>query len=571
MNEMQKRKLPVVILLTISIILLLSVGTFAYIYFNTNIFKSNKEIFLNYASQMFSEDDGFIDSKIIDLNTKKQSNIYANSAEISFDLNSLFEDDKQTQEILNNMTISADGIIDNINMNFNESIDINYSDDVSFPINISNTDNIFGIQTDYIGSNYISIDSTYDYETDDFEIISSILSLKSVIDSISQSNLTFTTEELLTLKSTYIAIIEKYLVEEDFSVIDDNGLLAYSLNISEETLYNMTYEILYTAKTDTIILDKIELILNTNYQIDDYTNYIDTLLEEIENVKENIVDAENNLIITLDIVNEKATSFNISDEYNEFNILVTKITTTDGIDYNTSITTNINENEVLEVNLLIGYTGLLELSNITEKYEIEFNYIDNENEDDDAFLGYYYKNKIRFDTETEIEVLTEENSLILNEYSKDEIDNLFTAIVDRIIAINEIQMEDLGFSETSNPLLLINPTIYLPIDTIISSASYIENEETIEFNERFSNYIGTNVESSDINLLLMAVHQNNISYSGDSSKQIYLEVNCNLGTSWIDSIPENDEYSISFSTSGSPVTDLIYTVEMEYDKDTRIY
>lgn len=571
MNEMQKRKLPVVILLTISIILLLSVGTFAYIYFNTNIFKSNKEIFLNYASQMFSEDDGFIDSKIIDLNTKKQSNIYANSAEISFDLNSLFEDDKQTQEILNNMTISADGIIDNINMNFNESIDINYSDDVSFPINISNTDNIFGIQTDYIGSNYISIDSTYDYETDDFEIISSILSLKSVIDSISQSNLTFTTEELLTLKSTYIAIIEKYLVEEDFSVIDDNGLLAYSLNISEETLYNMTYEILYTAKTDTIILDKIELILNTNYQIDDYTNYIDTLLEEIENVKENIVDAENNLIITLDIVNEKATSFNISDEYNEFNILVTKITTTDGIDYNTSITTNINENEVLEVNLLIGYTGLLELSNITEKYEIEFNYIDNENEDDDAFLGYYYKNKIRFDTETEMEVLTEENSLILNEYSKDEIDNLFTAIVDRIIAINEIQMEDLGFSETSNPLLLINPTIYLPIDTIISSASYIENEETIEFNERFSNYIGTNVESSDINLLLMAVHQNNISYSGDSSKQIYLEVNCNLGTSWIDSIPENDEYSISFSTSGSPVTDLIYTVEMEYDKDTRIY
>lgn len=571
MNEMQKRKLPVVILLTISIILLLSVGTFAYIYINTNIFKSNKEIFLNYASQMFSEDDGFIDSKIIDLNTKKQSNIYANSAEISFDLNSLFEDDKQTQEILNNMTISADGIIDNINMNFNESIDINYSDDVSFPINISNTDNIFGIQTDYIGSNYISIDSTYDYETDDFEIISSILSLKSVIDSISQSNLTFTTEELLTLKSTYIAIIEKYLVEEDFSVIDDNGLLAYSLNISEETLYNMTYEILYTAKTDTIILDKIELILNTNYQIDDYTNYIDTLLEEIENVKENIVDAENNLIITLDIVNEKATSFNISDEYNEFNILVTKITTTDGIDYNTSITTNINENEVLEVNLLIGYTGLLELSNITEKYEIEFNYIDNENEDDDAFLGYYYKNKIRFDTETEMEVLTEENSLILNEYSKDEIDNLFTAIVDRIIAINEIQMEDLGFSETSNPLLLINPTIYLPIDTIISSASYIENEETIEFNERFSNYIGTNVESSDINLLLMAVHQNNISYSGDSSKQIYLEVNCNLGTSWIDSIPENDEYSISFSTSGSPVTDLIYTVEMEYDKDTRIY
>lgn len=571
MNEMQKRKLPVVILLTISIILLLSVGTFAYIYINTNIFKSNKEIFLNYASQMFSEDDGFIDSKIIDLNTKKQSNIYANSAEISFDLNSLFEDDKQTQEILNNMTISADGIIDNINMNFNESIDINYSDDVSFPINISNTDNIFGIQTDYIGSNYISIDSTYDYETDDFEIIASILSLKSVIDSISQSSLTFTTEELLTLKSTYIAIIEKYLVEEDFSVIDDNGLLAYSLNISEETLYNMTYEILYTAKTDTIILDKIELILNTNYQIDDYTNYIDTLLEEIENAKENIVDAENNLIITLDIVNEKATSFNISDEYNEFNILVTKITTTDGIDYNTSITTNINENEVLEVNLLIGYTGLLELSNITEKYEIEFNYIDNENEDDDAFLGYYYKNKIRFDTETEIEVLTEENSLILNEYSKDEIDNLFTAIVDRIIAINEIQMEDLGFSETSNPLLLINPTIYLPIDTIISSASYIENEETIEFNERFSNYIGTNVESSDINLLLMAVHQNNISYSGDSSKQIYLEVNCNLGTSWIDSIPENDEYSISFSTSGSPVTDLIYTVEMEYDKDTRIY
>ena len=60
-------RLIVVVIILIAII----GGIFAYLYFGTDLLKSNEQLFLKYLGQIFDSEDGFIDSQLIEYYKQK--------------------------------------------------------------------------------------------------------------------------------------------------------------------------------------------------------------------------------------------------------------------------------------------------------------------------------------------------------------------------------------------------------------------------------------------------------------------------------------------------------------------
>lgn len=467
MNQLQKKKKPLILFLTIAIIILIGTGSLAYIYFFTDITKTNEELFYKYALSIIS-DDGFIDTKIDEYYNKQQTNIFENSGEISIDTGDMFESDKQMQEIVNNMDISFSGVIDNVSNDFTQDIEINYSKDISLPFNILKTDDMVGLQSDYIGSNYIVVDTANDIAYDDYGIIEAIKVIAEQTDNINTNTDVnngefFTSEELEYIKTTYLPIIQNSFSEENFSKVTNNGINEYTLQISIDVLENLMYNILIKLQEDTTILNKINTYLDDDNQISS-SNIEEIILKYEENKLEN-TDTENIIIaITLNVINDNLNSINIQiGDYSS--IIITKIEDQDSIDYSVEFN-SVEDNNILTISLGIGYKGLTQLSSVTENYSAKIYYENSSVEDSNMEISLSYTNKVKFDTSSVIEELNEDNSLILNEKSKAEIDNLFTAISERIVLVNEVQMEELGI--TTNPLIysLIMPITYVSLNNI---------------------------------------------------------------------------------------------------------
>ena len=65
-------RLIVVVIILIAII----GGIFAYLYFGTDLLKSNEQLFLKYIGQIFDTENGFIDSQLIEYTNKKATGKY---------------------------------------------------------------------------------------------------------------------------------------------------------------------------------------------------------------------------------------------------------------------------------------------------------------------------------------------------------------------------------------------------------------------------------------------------------------------------------------------------------------
>ena len=84
------------------------------------------------------------------------------------------------------------------------------------------------------------------------------------------------------------------------------------------------------------------------------------------------------------------------------------------------------------------------------------------------------------------------------------------------------------------------------------------------FNEKFEQYAGDNIRGANVNALISSVVQNNLSNSGDSSKQVKLNVTASA-PNWNGSKPNADTAPTSTSACGSAQTGRSYKVTTEAD------
>ena len=119
------RKIVMIILILLVVLLMVGVA-FAYVYVETDIFRTDKEMFFTYFAQLSSEEDGFVDNRIKVFNEKKQQSPYENSGKITIEMNYPDEELSKIIEKVNELAIRFSGKVNSANQQVEQNIDIDY-------------------------------------------------------------------------------------------------------------------------------------------------------------------------------------------------------------------------------------------------------------------------------------------------------------------------------------------------------------------------------------------------------------------------------------------------------------
>lgn len=532
----QKKNKKIIILIVGIIVLILGVGL-AYTYFATDVFNSNKQMFFKYLAQTSDEKKGFVNNDVIKYFEKRKNTPYETNGQISFEIQS--SNNEEIIENTNKCNITIKGKVDNANQKINQEINVNYAEDVKFPILYQKIGDLVGLQTDYVGSKYIGADKSK---------LGEVLNTNNSENS-NLEDLQISEEQIKHIKDTYYKVLDEQLHDNNFTTIRDGKKIAYQLNLSEEDLRNILVKILETLKNDQSTLEKLNEYLKMQNQLPEITTEnIDEMIEELNSIQEF---KDTNLQITVHVENKKLSKVEIAIN-NYLKVIIEKLENGNSKQYNMSAEVNIDD-ESIKVYLNAKYSGLQSLQTINEDYELGFitgseNYI------------YYYNNEVNFVDNVEIQDFNEDNILVLSDYNNEQVENLMSAVVNRLGEVNKQLMERLGLTETQNPLIYCIPLV----GSINQTANNVINNSSDTlgdmYNKTFEQYEGNNIRGATVNGLLQTILANNYSYEDDDS-HIIKQINFN-GEEF-----EVTEENITLIRSEVNVGET-YSVECEKDENT---
>ena len=642
MGQKKSKGLLITVIILLVIILIL-VGVVAYLYFFTDMFKSNKQLFFKYTSQIVQNEDGFIDNQLMQYFQKKNSTSYENNGEITFNVSiPNMEDDL---ELANNFNITFSGKEVPNDSKSEKEISLNYSDSVNFPLTYRKTNNITGIQTQYIGSSFVAVRN--DEEISGLEDINNLLKLQ---------NLEFSNEEIQNLKTTYFDNILNALDDSKFSTVTEENLTGYRLTLTGEELKNILVQILNALKTDTNTTHKLNEILqgigtNTQLNEDSIDDVIESINEwELNNDIEMTVYATGGNLSRMDVgssgitlvmnkekngqditytatlnADEQDTNavftakyaglasdsvtetyeLTLEGKYEETNAEERTENSQDTLDISSeretieSLITTVQANKIaagedstqisdtnVEEELSSGENEIYADMRLEKETDTTFNItfvstgdrfvIDNTGkiveEPEETTINetsndtsekttsqnkYSVTNNVQFKDGVTIEDLTENNAVILNDKDNEYVSNLMNAIQERMVEVNQVQMEELGVSEDQNPIQYLIPAFLVSSQT----TTEIDEQAVNAFNAKFELYQSTNTKGATVKGLLTTIQNNNETEENNKIEEINMdgeeyEVNEQNITLLKSSINVDDAYRVEFEKDIS--TGLIY-------------
>ena len=562
----QKKNKKLLIIIIILVILLIILGGFTFAFVTTDIFRSNKYLFLKYLSQI-------ADEKIVEYYTKVENNPYQDKGNFSVEITKNGEELESLQYI-NNFNISYEGKVNIPENKSEQAISLNYSNNVNFPINYRQINNIIGLQTKYVGSKYIAVEEGK-------EVTSETISIPAINISKNTNNNENNQENIM---KKYINIMQENLQDSNFSKETKDNLTGYKLTLNSEQIKNILIQLLTTLKTDEATLKTI------NENTDNLVKSIDNLIKTIENYFDD--NNQENIVITVYEQNRELAQINITIPEG-LNIDIKKSKNENEIVYQATIKElkeNNNEEDQLEMILNLKYTGLQEMNTVQELYELGINIpmessqteteqeINNENNTNNntnnnetnenantqttEILSYKYiiNNTNTFVDNVEIEEFKDENAIILNTQDQSYVEDLLAKISERLVLVNEKLMQELELTANQNPVLMLNPVNLLMINSAAGTISSSLSElEITAFNEKFTLYENTNQKGATVKGLLTVIENNNSSQDNETKK--IKEINFD-GQEY-----DVTEQNITLIKSSINVDDS-YKVEFEIDENT---
>lgn len=538
---MRGAKKIIVPILIILILLLIAGGAFAYVYIATDILKTDKEMFFKYFSQITAEEDGFIDSKIKAFNEKKQQTPYENSGEITVAVE-YPEDAGISEDVIqkaNELSIKFSGKTDSINQRVEQDIEVDYGNEVVFPIKYRQDENEFGLQFDAIGSSkFIAIrNENLDELAEKFSgdnIVSIPSEIEGISDIFQNSQLNFTDEEKNQLQQIYNPVLQEQLTTESFSRENIEQGELYVLELTNDQVKNIIIKLLEATKQNTLVLDKINNQMQ-EIEPDAETIETDVIDEMITDLNEQDISEIPNLKITLVQNNSKLNQIII--EANEIKMTIDKNSSEDILNYNLNfeiagttisedseniIPVETTEEEQIYMNFNVQYKGLQDLNTVEENYEIGY---EMNSEGQAMKYDYIISSNTQFKNSVSIEQLDSQNSVFLNDYEAEIITNFVTQVGTRLVDANKKQMEELGLTEMENPLIYSNPltaSMFILMNNmnneVLEEQTNLDDYVIQQHNAKFETYVGDGLNGSDVNAMLKIVYNHNISIGEDGSK-----------------------------------------------------
>ena len=554
MNQKKNTKILLILIIIIVIIILAGVGILV---FATDIFKSDKEMFFKYMADIGDSKKGFIDDGLKQYFEKKNNTPYNDEGEFSVNISS--DNEQKKFENVNNFNISFSGQVDTANSKAAQNISLNYSNDVKFPINYKQIENKIGLQTKYVGSKFVAIETEklnkLSEDLDDVE------SYGEMVDKLQKmGKVELTEDEKSHIKDTYITVINQQLEKDKFSKVKESDMSGYKLSLTGTDLQNVLVKLLETLKNDQTTVDKLNEYLKiqknsakiTASQIDD----------AIKSIKDDTDFSDKNFEIAVYQKNRDVCKLVI--ETTEGTIAIEK--KIEGNQQNIVVSYEMKEDKKSKISFSANFENLESLQNIKENYELimslpEVAESSTTTDVDSEVVVYKFSNDVNFTDTATVEDFSSDNSLMLTDYDSDQVSNFLNAVVERISEVNEQQMGQLGLEASENPIVNMIPSIglYLGNMNVLNQVnSNMSEAEINNFNQKFEAYESTNLKGVTVKGLLSTISLNN--QSEETSNEIK-EINYN-GEEY-----EASEQNITL-IKGEIDTEKSYRVEFEKDQDT---
>ena len=521
MNQKKNNGLKIAIVIVLIIILIL-IGVIALLYFATDVFRSNKEAFFKYTAQLIAQEDGFIDNTLTQYLEKKKNTPYEDNGSIDFDIS--IPEMGQDNDALNNFNISFTGKTDNTNSKNEQNISLNYSNDVNFPFYYRKVGDVQGIQTDNVGSKYIAKRDGEEIQSlEDMEInINGLEEISAIYNNMQISN-----EDIQNFKTTYFDNIFSQIQDDKFSKISEENSTGYKLTLSDDDLKDVLTKVLEKLKEDEGTLDKLNQLLGLEQSASKIrSTSIDELINDITN---------NSQIGTLEVTVYKTSGelSKIDIQHENLKLTLEKSKQENELRYNANIEILQNSEQLYNASLVARYTGI-ETNNVIENYELLLgtNYSNTVNQEtsnenvtgsleelqemaeqtvtnEHVEYKYTFNNTVQFMQSSDIQDFSTENAIILNDQDDEYVTNLMDAIEQRLISVNQKQMEQIGVSEEQNPINYVLPTIVIENLTGNTSGNKVTEEEATTYNDKFYLYEGTSQKGVTVRGLMSVIQTNN--------------------------------------------------------------
>ena len=518
---MGKKSNKVFIIVLIILSLLIIATSLVMIYLKTDLFKNEEQLFYKYAGQKLETFDMLEEASIKEYFQKKQTTPHENEGKYTLSIQSNDFSNKEIIDKLDEISISFSGKTDPQNNKIEQNISLNYSDNVNFPIQYVQNKDIIGLISDPVVNKYVGIKNENLKElmqklgasdtTDIPDKIGEMQEEQKTEEEIKQGE-----EEAKKIKDTYLNIIKDNINEENYSKIKDGENVGYSLKLTYAEIKNIYIKILEQLKQDEIILSKISNE-ETEISKEDFQNQVQELIDEAQDYEPE----DQQLQINVYKSGEKSSLIEIIfsefkiDIKMEENIIECKIVgIKDGQETPEKFVLSLNkqqqnnntlyelkfealeeEEKLLDISFLANYTGI-NSENSSEIYSFQIS-------SEELIANYQFENKINFVDNVEIEDLTSENTIILNDYEQQEIYLLLAMVGEKIDEVNKEKLAQAGFSEDDMPILYIIPGGHIFYIYNLASSS-LSDAEIDTFNRQFEQY-GSLQSGSNVNRLLQRV------------------------------------------------------------------
>lgn len=430
-----------ILLAVLIILVLLGVGG-TYAYFATDAFKSNKEMFFSYISSDICSN--LKDDDLAEYIKKQENTPYTNKGDISVNVNgenSLTATEDETIQMLNNSKMSFEGKTDNNKKLAEQTITVNFAQGFNIPVQIRRDGESIGIQSNLLNTKFIAL------RNENLKALFEKFGADSenIPDKIDFEKAQFTDEELKQLKDRYISVLYDNLEEESFSKEKSNGQTVIKLNASDKKCTEILIKMLEQLRDDEIILNKLSGTI-------DEEEFKQEINDEIDKIKSIDVNESDTLDIKMYIKSKKVAKIEINlDNQDDTKVAITLenndnqmslkayednkligqldiLKEKEGNDLIYTIKLNAEQEDEgkINANFTIKYKNIVSLEDVEESYDMTVKATDTDEEN--INISLQYTNSKTFTNDIDIEGINNDNSIILNDATEDELDELLITI-----------------------------------------------------------------------------------------------------------------------------------------------
>ena len=413
-----------IILAIILVVIILGAG-FAYAYFATDAFKTDKELFFKYVGSGIitiyeDEDLTAYSEKLLNTSSTYKGEAITKIKDLDADL---------TTEV----KADVDGKLDRINNRTEMIMKFDYSTGVIIPINFKMQENAIGIQSDLLDSKYIAV------KNENLKALAEKFGIDStaIPDKLDFESLKLTDEEITALKEKYKNLFDENLTDDLFTHENVDGTKTIKLEMTAERFKEILAKLIQTLRDDEIILKRIT-------DKDNYQKSMDALVEDLNSIESTDADKfvmnlkiKSRSVEKLEIImiDDNETSMKIDIENSEekltikayeadellAEITLNSTTKTENSIYDEILIKTYNEGETVELKIKYTISNYAALDNVTESLEFSIS-------SNDSALEYKNDLTYKFDSTVEVEELNEDNATILNDATDEELQMLMYRI-----------------------------------------------------------------------------------------------------------------------------------------------